>query len=145
MERPTPRSLRIAVADDEPDVLRYYARFIPRFGHEVVALAEDGQKLLEDCRRHTPDLVITDLSMPRLDGLAALRQIEAPFVILSAHPEPDWTNPMLKGRCIAWLIKPIKQADLQHVLAAAINWLEQRPEATSDSNRTSDPRHTGYR
>jgi YesN/AraC family two-component response regulator len=130
--------LRIAIADDESEMLRYYARFIPRLGHEVVWLAEDGQKLLEDCQLNIPDLVITDLSMPRLDGLAVMRQIDTPFVIVSAHPEPECPDPILKGRCIAWLIKPIKQTDLKHVLAAAVDWLEQRPAAASDSERTSD-------
>ena len=138
MERPTPTSLRIAVADDQPDMLRYYARFIPRLGHEVVAIADDGQKLLEICQQNAPDLVITDLSMPQLDGLAALRQIDTPFIIVSAHAGPEWPDPILKARCLAWLIKPIKQSDLKQVLAAALDWLERRPEAASDSERTTD-------
>ncbi|MGD9856378.1 MAG: response regulator [Planctomycetaceae bacterium] len=129
--------MRIAVADDEPDMLRYYARFIPRMGHEVVSLAEDGQKLLQECRQHALDLVITDLCMPHLDGLAALRQMDVPFVVVSAHPEPEWPDPILKDRCIAWWIKPIKQTDLMEVLAAALDWLERKPEAMSDFERMS--------
>lgn len=139
MERHSPRTLRIAVADDEPDMLRYYARFIPRLGHDVVALADDGQKLLQDCRQHAPDLVITDLCMPRLDGLSALRQIDTPFAIVSAHPECEWPDPIFKARCVTWLMKPIKQTDLKQVLAAALDWLERSPPAASDFERTSDP------
>lgn len=119
-------------------MLRYYARFIPRLGHEVVSLAEDGQKLLEDCQRSTPDLVITDLSMPRLDGLAVMCQIDTPFIMVSAHPKPEGTNPLLESRCIGWLVKPINQRDLMQVLTDALDRLDRKSAAASDSGRAFD-------
>ncbi len=53
--------LRIAVADDEPDMRDYFARILPRLGHQVVAQAHDGRELVEQCRAAQPDLVITDI------------------------------------------------------------------------------------
>ena len=47
------RALRIAVADDEPDMRDYFQTILPCFGHEVVAVAEDGRDLLEKCRERT--------------------------------------------------------------------------------------------
>ena len=44
------RALRIAVADDEPDVRDYFRRLLPRLGHQVVAVAQTGRELVEQCR-----------------------------------------------------------------------------------------------
>ena len=44
------QSLRIAVADDEPDTREFFERYLPRLGHTVTAVAENGQELLERCR-----------------------------------------------------------------------------------------------
>ena len=48
------RSLRIAVADDEPDMRDYFQQILPRLGHEVVAVAENGRELVEQCRDRGP-------------------------------------------------------------------------------------------
>ena len=65
------RALRIAVADDEPDVRDYFRRILPRLGHQVVAVAQTGRELIEQCRAARPDLVITDIKMPDQDGIEA--------------------------------------------------------------------------
>ena len=48
------RSLRIAVADDEPDMRDWFRTILPLLGHEVVAVAEDGRDLIEKCRATRP-------------------------------------------------------------------------------------------
>ena len=45
-------ALRIAVADDEPDMREYFERILPRLGHEVVSVAATGTELVEHCRRN---------------------------------------------------------------------------------------------
>ena len=45
------RALRIAVADDEPDMRDYFRKILPRLGHQVVSAAETGRELLEQCRQ----------------------------------------------------------------------------------------------
>ena len=47
--------LRIAVADDEPDVRDYFRRILPRLGHQVVAVARTGRELVEQCRGRPGD------------------------------------------------------------------------------------------
>src|SRR4051794_35052819 len=53
-------SLRIAVADDERDTREFFQEALPRLGHQVTSVAENGRQLVENCRKATPDLIITD-------------------------------------------------------------------------------------
>jgi two-component system, response regulator PdtaR len=111
------KTLRIAVADDEPVVREYFQKILPRLGHTVVAAAANGRQLVEACREHKPDLIIADVRMPEMDGDAAIQQICAeqpiPFILISAYSKP--TN-MLDGfSSVGWtyLTKPIKREDLE--------------------------------
>jgi two-component system, response regulator PdtaR len=65
------QALRIAIADDEPDMRDYFQQVLPRLGHTVVAVAQNGRELVELCRTKNPDLVITDIKMPEMDGIDA--------------------------------------------------------------------------
>jgi response regulator NasT len=86
------RHLRIVAADDEPNMCVYYERLLTRLGHEVV-VAHSGRKLLEECRAFHPDLVITDIRMPDLDGLAAAAEVNrvrsVPVILVTAHYSPE--------------------------------------------------------
>ena len=64
-------SLRIAVADDEADMRDWFERILPTLGHQVVSVAENGRELVEHCRTLNPDLAITDVKMPEMDGIDA--------------------------------------------------------------------------
>jgi response regulator NasT len=81
--------LRIAVADDEPDIQGYYRMILAELGHVVVVLAETGRELVEKCSVRHPDLVITEIKMPDMDGIAAAAQIcrdrPAPLILVSAY------------------------------------------------------------
>lgn len=114
------RALRIAVADDEPDVRDYFRVMLPRLGHLVVAIAENGQQLVEQCKSQKPDLIIADVRMPELDGDAAVQQIcqtrPTPFILVSAYSKPiamDGCNAV--GH--AYLTKPVKRDDLEDAIA----------------------------
>jgi response regulator NasT len=85
--------LRIAVADDEPDMRDYFKKSLSRLGHQVVAVAQNGRELVEQCRAVRPDLVITDIKMPDMDGIDAATQIDRdgpiPVILVSAFHEPE--------------------------------------------------------
>jgi two-component system, response regulator PdtaR len=121
--------LRIAVADDEPDMLDYFSRILPRLGHEVVGIAENGRKLVELCRASHPDLVITDIKMPELDGIQASEAIclhrPVPVILVSAHSEPELIERAGNDHVMAFLVKPIKQADLEPAIAIALRRFQQ--------------------
>jgi AmiR/NasT family two-component response regulator len=119
--------LRIAVADDEPDMRDYFSRILPRLGHRVVAVAKDGADLVEQCRAAAPDLVISDIKMPELDGIEAAARLckerPTPVILVSAYH--DQARIDRADHVMAYLVKPIKVSDLPPVIALAMRRFEQ--------------------
>jgi len=113
-------SLRIVIGENEPDLVAYYCLIATRLGHDVVALATNGWELVTRCAEQRPDLVITEVRLPRIDGLEAMRNIKdhALFIVASAIEElPD--DPELRRRIVAHLVKPFQRAQLEDAIAAA--------------------------
>ena len=117
-------SLRIAVADDEPEMRDFFEKVLPRFGHQVVAVAENGRQLVEHCRQLKPDLVITDIKMPGLDGIEASCQVcherSVPVILVSAYHDPELIARAEADHVLAYLVKPIGLADLQPAISIAV-------------------------
>lgn len=123
------RALRIAVADDEVDMRDYFRKILPLLGHEVVAAVENGRQLVEQCRALRPDLVITDIKMPDMDGIDAAAQIyrdgPIPVILVSAYHDAEFIRRAEADHILAYLVKPIKQADLEPAIGLAIRRFEQ--------------------
>jgi response regulator NasT len=127
------KPLRIAVADDEPDMREYFSRMLPVLGHEVVAVAENGRQLVEACESTRPDLVITDIRMgddpSTIDGIAAATQIferyAVPVILISAFHDHDLIERAELDHVLAYLVKPVKQADLETAIALSMRRFEQ--------------------
>src|SRR5262249_46863919 len=122
-------SLRIVVADDEPDMRDYFRKSLSRLGHQVVAVAENGRQLVEHCRATRPDLVVTDIKMPDLDGIDAAvelyRDRPVPIILVSAFHDRERMERAEADHFLGYLVKPIKQADLAPVIALAVRRFEQ--------------------
>jgi response regulator NasT len=131
------RSLRIAVADDEPRMRDYFQKMLPRLGHQVVAVAHTGRQLVEECRKLHPDLVITDINMPELDGIEAAMEIyreqAIPVILVSAYHDRQLIQRAEADHILAYLIKPIKQADLEPAIAIAMRRFEQFQALSKDA------------
>jgi len=127
------KRLRIAVADDERDMRDYLARILPVIGHDVVAVAETGRQLVEACVAAAPDLVITDIRMgdgpDAIDGIEAAGEIFAhravPVILVSAFHDPDLIERAERDHVLAYLVKPVKQADLETAISLSIRRFEQ--------------------
>jgi AmiR/NasT family two-component response regulator len=117
------RSLRIAVADDEVFMRDYYQETLPELGHEVVATAPSGRELVEQCRAVRPDLVVTDIRMPGMDGIdaaqAIFRELRAPVILVSAYHDRELIERARAEYIQAYLIKPIKLPELEAAVALA--------------------------
>ncbi len=126
------RPLKIAVADDEPDMRDYFAAVLPRMGHEVVAVARNGRELIERSAATSPDLLILDIKMPEVDGLQAAARISeqepVPAIVVSAYHDPELVERATGDQVLAYLVKPIKQADLEAAIIVAMRRFEQFQE-----------------
>jgi len=141
--------LRIAVADDEPDIRAYYRCILPRLGFEVVAVCSCGQELVDQCGQHRPDLVLTDFRMPDMDGLGAARQINQkaliPVILVTAHFDGDLSQ-QIEGEklpVLGVLDKPIKQADLLRVIQATMQRFAQFRRDVANKSPGPEPSPPG--
>jgi CheY-like chemotaxis protein len=134
--------LRVLVADDEPDMRQYFQKILPRLGYQVVAAAVNGRELVDLFRTHAPDLIITDLVMPIMNGLDAVREIQRecpiPVIVVSATENglaecADAELPMCD------LVKPIRQADLTSAITRVLQGQPASAENEGNSTAAGSP------
>src|SRR5436190_20224636 len=94
-------------------------------GYDVVGQAGDGAKAIELAEELRPDLVILDVKMPVLDGIAAAERIAsqriAPVVILTAFSQRDLVERARDAGAMAYLVKPFTKADLVPAIEMAVS------------------------
>lgn len=116
------RPLRIAVADDDPRLRDFFERALTWLGHDVVLLAADGEELVAGCLHSQPDLVITDMHMPRLNGADAVQRIwqtnHVPVILVTGLPDADLLGRQPSQTAI-YLMKPVPLVDLGQAIAVA--------------------------
>ena len=109
-------SLRIAVADDESDMREFLQKALERLGHQVLGPAENGLELIELCKHQQPDLIITDIRMPEMNGDDALKEILAvrtiPYIVISAFGAPKAEKNLQHPDSVC-LDKPVRMHDLK--------------------------------
>lgn len=121
----TPK-LKVLLVDDEYMVLDSLISGIrwQSLGMEVVATAANGKQALEKCALHKPELIVTDLTMPVMDGLeliATLRRDfpDVRFIVLTAHKEFDYAKRAVDMNAMGYLLKtPMNADDIENTLRA---------------------------
>jgi len=113
-DQPTTRS--VVIAEDETLIRMDLAEMLTEEGYDVVGQAGDGARAVELAGQLRPDLVILDVKMPVLDGIAAAEQIAgsriAPVVILTAFSQRDLVERARDAGAMAYLVKPFTKTDL---------------------------------
>jgi AmiR/NasT family two-component response regulator len=116
---------RVVIAEDEALIRMDLAEMLGEQGYEVVGEAADGARavaLAEDLR---PDLVILDVRMPVLDGIAAAERIAsqriAPVVILTAFSQRELVERARDAGAMAYLVKPFSASDLVPAIEMAMS------------------------
>jgi DNA-binding NtrC family response regulator len=113
----------VLIADDEANLRKVLAAMLRREGYEVLTAADGAEAL--DLMAKTPiDVVLTDLRMPRIDGMELLRRILAeyrgtPVVMLTAHGTVDTAVTAMKLGAFDYLSKPYDQEELQIIIRKA--------------------------
>ena len=126
---------RILLADDNADMRAYVARLLETQGY-LVASVGDGEAALACAREHRPDLLLTDVMMPKLDGFGLLRAIRAqtatadvPVIMLSARAGEEAKVEGLEAGADDYLVKPFAARELLARVNANIQMAELRREA----------------
>ena len=124
---------RILLADDNLDMRRHIARLLAR-DYQVVTCA-DGEAALEAARSDPPDLVLSDVMMPRLDGFGLLRGLRAdertrqvPVILLSARAGDEASVEGLDAGADDYLVKPFSARELLARVRAHLELARQRRE-----------------
>ncbi len=138
---------RILLADDNADMREYVARLLAP--HYDVTSVADGQAALEVARAQRPDLVLTDVMMPRLDGFGLLRELRAdpvlstlPVILLSARAgEESRVEGMAEG-ADDYLVKPFSARELIARVEAHLKLARARARAER-AMRESEERYRG--
>ncbi|MDQ0059490.1 response regulator [Paenibacillus harenae] len=112
---------KVIVVDDEPRVRRGLQSLIPQLDSEwtVAGLAGNGIEAIELVRKEMPDLVITDIRMPLMNGLdllSALKEYPVHVVILSGYGYFEYAQTAVKFGAFDYLLKPVKPAEIKNVL-----------------------------
>jgi len=131
-----PEKKQLLVVDDEPNLRRVLSALLDRDGYDVHT-AEDGQQALEILEDHHVDMLLTDLRMPRVDGMELLRRAlsmdpELPVVIITAHGTVDNAVEALKTGAFDYITKPFDQAEVRTIVKKA---LRTRDLAAAEASR----------
>jgi two-component system KDP operon response regulator KdpE len=107
--------MRILIVDDEPQITRVLRTSLQSSGHEVT-VAKDGVDALEQFIKSQPELVITDLAMPRMDGIELTREIrersQVPIIVLSVRNQDAAKVAALDEGADDYMTKPFSIQEL---------------------------------
>jgi two-component system chemotaxis response regulator CheY len=132
--------MKILISDDDPIIRMFVQRAAEHASHDVV-LARDGREALELLAAVDPDLLITDLQMPELDGFGLIRAVRdlprhraMPILCLSSVNDRDKIASLIEQDIAGYLLKPVRPADfidrIRAVAPRARAWKQSREDAS---------------
>jgi response regulator NasT len=127
---------RVVVAEDEALIRMDLVEMLGEQGYDVVGEAGDGARAVELVEELRPDLVILDVQMPVLDGIAAAERIAkqriAPVVMLTAFSQRDLVERARDAGAMAYLVKPFSAGDLVPAIEMAVSRFAELTQLESE-------------
>ena len=117
-------AIRVLLAEDDPGQRRVMEYLLAEEGYSVAPVAS-GEEALEQFREETPDLVLTDMSMPGMDGLELLAELKrlaphVPVIIITAFGTIRTAVEAMRGGAFEYVAKPVNKDELKLVVAKAL-------------------------
>ena len=127
---------RVVVAEDEALIRMDIVEVLREAGYDVVGEASDGEKAIELTRELKPDLVVMDITMPKMDGLSAAeiigRERLAPVVMLTAFAQPEFVARANEAGTIAYVVKPFTPERLLPQLEIALSRYQEQAQLEAE-------------
>lgn len=121
--------LKVMIVDDEPSVLNNMGKVIDweKQGFQICATADSGEKACQLQEKHRPDLVITDVMMPQMNGIELAEYINKKYpdtemIVISGYDEFDFAKSAMKAGVMEYILKPTNKLELE----AALNRVHER-------------------
>ena len=131
--------LNILVVDDEKYIRKGLAVTIKEAGSQFVICGEagNGREALSLIEKHRPDVVITDIKMPRMDGIELVEALNESYpkirkIILSGFDEFDYVRKSMKSGALDYLLKPVDEEHVKKVLCDIEEEIEEEKKKDSD-------------
>ena len=115
---------RVLVADDHAIMVQGLGRLLEGEA-EIVATASDGQQLVERARQHRPDIIVSDINMPGMSGLDAMRRLKADglrskFIFLTLHTDSRLASEAMRAGASGYLLKHAAAEELIEAIHAVM-------------------------
>lgn len=121
--------MRVLIAEDEALIRMDLREMLEEEGHEVVGEAQDGAQAVELTTSLTPDIVFMDVKMPRMDGIAAAREIcavgTAPVVMVTAFSQQAHVEEASDAGAMGYLVKPFTKRDILPAMQIAVSRFQE--------------------
>ena len=125
--------MKILIADDESIIRMDLRETLEAAGHEIAGEASNGREAVSLAETLQPDVVLLDIKMPKMNGLAAAAKIRnAPCVILTAYKDAKTIARATKSGAYTFLVKPFKEAELLAALELAQARFDERRALESE-------------
>lgn len=133
--------IKMVIADDEPYICGMLKKLIQfdELGVEFIDCIYDGESLLKKVEKEQPDIVLTDICMPRLDGLEVIRiakerGLKCRFVVISGYRQFEYAYNALKYEVEDYILKPVDGRELNSVLKKICDSLRQSELSGTEKN-----------
>ncbi len=131
----------ILLAEDDENVRESFKKVLLLYVGEVYE-ASDGEKAFELYKKNHPDILITDVKMPKLNGLELIKKIRdenktLPIIVTSAYTDQDLLLESIKLSLVEYIVKPIKGSDLTRLLNQCAKILLEQSKTIIKINENS--------
>ncbi|QDT90227.1 ANTAR domain-containing response regulator [Gimesia algae] len=109
-------SLQVLIAHGNSETLQLIQKAVRKLGHQIMGTVQTGEAIIQACTRQLPDLVISGVKMPDMDGIRALtlvgKDTPIPGIIVTPKSDLELVETAALDHIMAWLVEPIRVIDL---------------------------------
>jgi two-component system, response regulator YesN len=136
---------KVMIVEDEPVIRNGIAKSIDWecLGCEVIALAENGKEAMEKISRCVPDIVVSDIKMPEMDGLELSDRLLSMFagiriILLTGHKEFEYVKQAMKMGVSNYILKPTDPSELEAAIKEVTDEIKSRIQMSSETEKLRD-------